>query len=846
MKEAGFSVAPPLDLSDSRHYDFTDERLLEWCFHMIESNRFRSFLSEPPCTTFSPAAFPAVRSYAEPLGFDRTDPKTLLGNLLAFRSFLLLRHGRKYGRPCGKEQPRRSKMAWLDAWGKLKELGFLEAFIASCQFGSPHKKEFRFITYLLDVEELTTLCPGGHDHVRIEGSYTKKSAVYTWELAEHIARAFSCALRRVDLLEAEGHLDISGYESVVVNDVLLSSKWTKEKWWAWKRKSHINVLEAHGGLGMLSLVATRHQDCRFVGLLDSRVAKGALAKGRSSSLQLQKACKRSAAIQLGFGLYPGWAFAPTRLNVADDPTRMCDVRAPVGASVLVGLSQKAIQVLHSGQFARWAANWIRLVLLVSQCPVSVGADAIDPASRSSFGESEAFGECPCFPAWSYACMISVGFWTSPWLPAFWLFPCHGLDAHFAWLGFWAGKTLSVAVCVLGIFLLAGCLHKGKRSWPFWYFIWVVSSPLVAAMEPRSLLEKERALRRTGVELIPTRVARKETLTARAKLLSDFRIWLYGEHGVALSQLLTARPPDPEEICKWLTRYGQEMFLSGKAYGRFAETINAVASERPAIRKNLSPAWGLAFAWLADEPYEHHAALPLPVLLAMMSLAMIWGWPLEAPILGLTWSGILRIGEVLLANRGDLVLPCDALPGTFFALLRIRTPKTRGRAARHQAARIDPLDIIKLLTAVFARKAPEDKLWPYSAATLRKRFTALLHGLELPTKKSGSTRPFDLGSLRPGGATFLLLSTEDTELVRRRGRWVSPKVCEIYLQEVLYTTYTEKLKDSTKLRITQLSEAFERILRSAVHFLNSAIPPEVWYTLYQASDDEELGEVGTDG
>ena len=142
---------------------------------------------------------------------------------------------------------------------------------------------------------------------------------------------------------------------------------------------------------------------------------------------------------------------------------------------------------------------------------------------------------------------------------------------------------------------------------------------------------------------------------------------------------------------------------------------------------------------------------------MMSLALLWGWPLEAAILGLTWSGILRIGEVLLADRSDLVLPCDALPGTHFALLRIRTPKTRGRAARHQAARIDPLDVISLLTAVFARRPPDAKLWPYSAATLRKRFSSLLVGLELPTSKQGGTRPFDLGSLRPGGATFLLLS-----------------------------------------------------------------------------------------
>ena len=60
------------------------------------------------------------------------------------------------------------------------------------------------------------------------------------------------------------------------------------------------------------------------------------------------------------------------------------------------------------------------------------------------------------------------------------------------------------------------------------------------------------------------------------------------------------------------------------------------------------------------------------------------------------GGLLRIGEVLAAFRRDLVLPSDAAPGTSFALLQIKAPKTRGRAARHQASHIDPPDVISLL------------------------------------------------------------------------------------------------------------------------------------------------------
>lgn len=139
MNELGFVTAPPLDLSLSKHYDMGDCRLLEWCIYMLEENRIKSFVAEPPCTSFSAAAFPAVRSYANPLGYDRLNKKTWFGNLHAFRSITLLRVGRRCRRPCGAEQPFLSKMAWLTSWRRLLQLGFAEIFLASCQFGSPQE-----------------------------------------------------------------------------------------------------------------------------------------------------------------------------------------------------------------------------------------------------------------------------------------------------------------------------------------------------------------------------------------------------------------------------------------------------------------------------------------------------------------------------------------------------------------------------------------------------------------------------------------------------------------------------------------------------------------------------------
>ena len=47
-----------------------------------------------------------------------------------------------------------------------------------------------------------------------------------------------------------------------------------------------------------------------------------------------------------------------------------------------------------------------------------------------------------------------------------------------------------------------------------------------------------------------------------------------------------------------------------------------------------------------------------------------------------------------------MLPCDTAPGFQSILVKIRNPKTRGRSAKHQSARIDPSDLVRLISAVY--------------------------------------------------------------------------------------------------------------------------------------------------
>ena len=231
---------------------------------------------------------------------------------------------------------------------------------------------------------------------------------------------------------------------------------------------------------------------------------------------------------------------------------------------------------------------------------------------------------------------------------------------------------------------------------------------------------------------------------------------------------------------------------------------------------------------------------------MVTTALTWGWPYEAAVLMLSWAGVMRIGEVLCALRRDLVLPVDAAPGTSFALVIIRAPKTRGRAANHQSARIDQSDIIAFLTSMYGSSPADSSIWPYSAATLRKRFVNLLNALELPTEKRGAARPFDLGSLRPGGATWLLHHTGDLELVRHRGRWLSVRTMNIYLQEVQVATYIVRVAPRTRFLIEICAGAFAFTLARAIAFLDSGIPPAAWYALLKISAGSPSKSSGKDG
>ncbi|CAE7356391.1 unnamed protein product, partial [Symbiodinium microadriaticum] len=325
---------------------------------------------------------------------------------------------------------------------------------------------------------------------------------------------------------------------------------------------------------------------------------------------------------------------------------------------------------------------------------------------------------------------------------------------------------------------------------------------------------------------------------RQKLLVAFGTWLAG-FGTSLEVLLAAKPLDPEVIASWLVSYGRQLYEAGRPYWHYSETINGVAAMKPSLRRSLQGAWDLAFSWMAKEPNTHHLAMPPVILLSMLCTCLYWGWLREAGIFALSWGGLLRIGEATSARRSDLILPADVLHLQRHALIRIEEPKTRMRMARHQSAKVEQSDLVELLHLAFADLESTSRLWPQSPQTLRRRFDLVLERIGLPTARTGQ-KQLDLGSFRPGGATFILSQTEDSELVRRRGRWASQRVMEIYIQEVQATVYFPSLPAELRLRIMNLAQCFSSVLAQAVAWKRVGVPPSSWFAMFSAGERPSTG------
>ena len=656
LQDLNISCGPPIELGDSAAFDVKSVHLLRWITHLLVEGFLESCMVEPPCTSFSIMRSPPLRSKAVPFGFDVKRRQTQDGNILGHRGFQILDTADSVGAPCLLETPNSSLLKNLPSWKNLVERPTFEATrVDSCAFGSPHLKSFKFLHTWMRLRHSRRRCTCTGKHLKVEGSLTKASATYVPGLAKALALDFKEAILAAQLRKSDD-LEIYGLENVAVNHLALSLDWQTVSAWTFKRPMHINLLETKSVERMIEdEISNLRGDRRIVSLIDSNVARCALAKGRSSSYALNSVVKRIGSLMVAGGIYLCNPYCPTRLNMSDDPTRGRELRSRIG-SFGRWSREDFMNFALIRPVRRWCANWLRLVFCLLEFSIVPSASHLPHRRlRPQMDFDQTLG-----------------------------FPGEGPLAHMhlaCCLGFYFLIGFGFPLALLGLLYPS---PRPVKSLLVLLCLYLLETPgaLVSAMDagPRNHGDFVRRINRESLGPLPQgRLVLEVTAAQRDRLTSSFLAWCDGE-GLDMRLWINDARNFLEEINLCLCKFGRTLYDWGRPLNHFVETINALTSWKPELRRQVQAPWDIAFNWSRLEPNVHHVAAPFQIIMALLSVALMWGWLPIAGAIAMMWGALLRPCELTSAIRQQLTLPSD-LEGTIaFGILAITEPKTRFSAA----------------------------------------------------------------------------------------------------------------------------------------------------------------------
>ena len=732
MRSCDLRTGPRIDLAYHPFWDITRARVFEWLFFLAERGRVAHWHSGVPCTDFSIARHPTVRTHQYPWGFEPKEPARAVANfMLSIVGVIILILARVGYGSLAHEHPASAHSWAIPFWGWFQRQPRAEiGRFCACRFGAPYRKDTRLARFraeFLRPLDQMCICVGPH-RMQLAGSETKRAAEYLPDFCRQYADALAEDLRsrpgEPGSTEVEALRDGTPprFEKLWVNDLLRELPWRATSSRMVGGDAHINVREIRAAIrhGMQHVGGAR--SVRLLELLDSRVSIGALAKGRSASTLLNDELRAAMPETVSRDLYFGYLFAPSRLNPGDAPSRLMPLPRIVGGGV-----------------PAWAQK----------------------ISESDFTDFEKLLRLPCQSKS-----------TAGWALLTWR------------LAKVSGVPLSPKELPFDSTL--GFPGEGPRN----------------TGAPASL--------RAAIDIRSHRVLTAEVAQRRSVRLEEFLQWCWFSFGLGRAEVL-ALPVD--NLDRFLTEFGQWLWRRSRSLLDFSETINSLVDLDRARRGHLPRAWEAAWVWRSLTPSSNRVPMPEKVLLAMVTVALSWGFPHVALLLLSGFTGLLRVHELRWLRLGSFMTPRRLMHDDQAMFVVIEKPKMRRLAARRSYVRIDDAGIIEFADAVVAGRPEEAFLFDGSYAQLRGVFCALCAEVGVP---HGAPRGLTLGSLRPGGATWLYRLTDNSEAVRFRGRWASSRMLEIYIQEVGASSVLPLLSETARHRISTLALLAPSLMSSFVH------------------------------
>ena len=243
----------------------------------------------------------------------------------------------------------------------------------------------------------------------------------------------------------------------------------------------------------------------------------------------------------------------------------------------------------------------------------------------------------------------------------------------------------------------------------------------------------------------------------------------------------------------------------------AELLAGIMDRYAKLRGRLAASWDAQRVWERHVSKSVHVPLDVKVCDAMVTLCLLWRWPVTAFLLRASFLGYLRPGEAAALRRHEVLLPSDGTCSLVDSVVIVTsTPKPRFRAARIQRVLVAGALLATPGLSRVRRLQPTARTFRGDYDSYSTTFRALLSAVGL------CASPYTPASLRGGGAVADLLRGCSLTFIMFHGRWAAVKTTTHYLQSGLAAHVAATLPTPARLLVKTFAAALPELLDAYRH------------------------------